>query len=418
MGAPGRFEQEEEEARGRNPAFILACLQELLASKAEFPIKVEGTHTLPYASELRSIEPDGSLVMKLIRPLPHELMPGALFEMLFSAGEQRYLGLVTFLKREAYLTYRFSRPESLRLSDRRRHKRFPFRPREMVDVLAQDAAVPSRGMTGPLVNLSQGGLAFRVDRIVKLDDGWRIPVASGFFDKGRPLPLLRIRNLPKVPNLDLRGSIAHVTEAQGQVLLGVGFGSLSAESESLLRMVLDLREKAFRASGASTSAEPRPKAPRRAGAAEPEPESAAEDPELAAPQALRALRRRTLGLAVVGGPESDRSRLLLQLRHAGFFRAEAYARVEDLEGLAVAPAPAREAHLLLLDPDAETLQEIRRTEQALQAMGRRPTLYFTVAPDPMAVLAEAGSWRLLDMPDGQDEAWLGVLDEVLEIADE
>ena len=164
-------------------------LEELRAAETEFPIKVEGTHTLPYTARLAELEHD-SMLLKLIRPLPHELIPGAPFEMLFATAEQRFKGLLTFQGRQGYLLYRFTIPTRLVPSDQRQHKRYPFRPREKAYVLAQDAGLPGFGLAGPLVNLSLGGLAFRVDRVVRLDDHMRLTLGLGFFEKGKTLPML------------------------------------------------------------------------------------------------------------------------------------------------------------------------------------------------------------------------------------
>lgn len=385
---------------GQDPGFIRQCLLDLLAGRVEFPIKVEGTHTLPYASEMLSLDGDRGLLLKLIRPLPHELAAGALFEMVFSAGEQRYQGLITFQKREAYLTYRFTTPTVLTLCDRRRHKRYPFRPRERVDVLAQDSILPGHGLSGPLHNLSMGGLAFRVDRIVRLDNGLRIPATTAFFDRGRALPLLRVLNLPKVPLVEARGSICHAQEVDGQVLLGIEFGDLAAESGSLLRQVLEIRERSFRTTGGPAAPEPRPERARPAPAAAPEPPT---DTPLAA---LVALRRRCRDLCLVGGPESAVGPLADRLREAGYRRIEILPSPEVLEGRPLDPAARPPALVFLLGPGS--LAEVRAVQQALGAWGRLPALFLGEDPDPLAGLAEEEAWRLL--PAQASAEWLDLLD--------
>lgn len=386
---------------GQDPAFILQCLQDLKAGRMEFPIKVEGAHTLPYASEVMDV--DGGLVLKLIRPLPHELAAGALFEMVFSAGEQRFQGLISFQKREAYLTYRFTVPTQLTLCDRRRHKRHPFRPRERVDVLAQDGAVPGHGLTGPLSNLSLGGLCLRVDRIVRLDSGLRIPPSTAFFERGRALPLLRILNLPKVPLLEARGSIAHAQEIDGQVLVGIEFGDLSPENGALLQQVLDIRERALRTSGASAG--PSPQAEQRP--ARP-PAAPKEAPEPAAPAPLRMLRRRTRDLWLVAGPEAGRARLADLLQSAGYVRTCVLPTPEELPECGADGGGPVPLLVVLLDPQPGTLATVRTAQQALGDWSRVPTLFLSSEPDPLTDLAEQGSWRLLQ--ESASRAWLEVLD--------
>jgi len=107
---------------------------------------VEGANTLPYFSTIKSVQWDkGFFILKLVRPLPHELLSGALFHVLCTAGEQRFECFITFQGREGYLQYRFHLPQFLTLSDRRNHKRYPFRPRESAYVILQDAGIPGLG---------------------------------------------------------------------------------------------------------------------------------------------------------------------------------------------------------------------------------------------------------------------------------
>lgn len=391
---------------GQDPAFIRKCMQDLLAGRLEFPIKVEGTHTLPYASEILAIDGDKALVLKLIRPLPHELAAGALFVMVFSAGEQRFQCLITFQKREAYLTYRFSFPTLLTLCDRRRHKRYRFRPRESVDVLAQDGAVPGHGMTGPLHNLSMSGLAFRVDRIVKLDNGLRIPATTAFFDRGRALPLVRIVNLPKVPLLEARGCVAHAQEVDGQVLLGIEFGDLTAENGTLLRQILDIRERSFRTTGGPASPEPKPE--RTCGRAA--PSVVAEAPGETPVAALTALRRRSRSVCLVGDPEAGGARLADLLREAGYFRVEVFPTPGRLAECPPDEGGRFQAMVVLMDPQPGSLAEVRSIQQSLGDWNRLPALYLSSDPDPLAGLAEEGTWRLLSWPEDRSGVWLDALD--------
>ncbi|MBK7294899.1 MAG: PilZ domain-containing protein, partial [Holophagaceae bacterium] len=97
--------------------------------------------------------------------------------------------------------------------------------------MAQDGVIPGHGISGPLVNLSEGGLAFRVDRVMRLDDHLRITPGLGFFERGKSFPLVKVRDLP-----DLRSSmprvLANAQERNGGIILGLQF--------------LDLREAEFR----------------------------------------------------------------------------------------------------------------------------------------------------------------------------
>jgi hypothetical protein len=107
---PGKPAKREEPVE--DPQILKEVFRLLLESEMEFPIKVEGTSTLPYTSRVQSLEDTNRvLTLKLVRPLPHELMQGAIFHMVFTVDEQRYEARITYLQREAYLQYRFSLPE-------------------------------------------------------------------------------------------------------------------------------------------------------------------------------------------------------------------------------------------------------------------------------------------------------------------
>ena len=126
-----------------DPAQIWFAMLDLHHQETEFQIKVEGTHTLPYTTRVQSLDREkGLLFLKLLRPLPHELAREAPFVMLFTAEDQRFEAPTLFQGREGHLLYRFTLPALLVPSDRRRHKRYPFRPREKAYVVAQDGMVP------------------------------------------------------------------------------------------------------------------------------------------------------------------------------------------------------------------------------------------------------------------------------------
>ena len=83
-------------------------------AETEFSIKVEGTSTLPYASRVQKLQFDqAGFVLKLVRPLPHELLSGAVFRMIFAVEEQRFEGLISLIGRDAYLQYGFHLPSGL-----------------------------------------------------------------------------------------------------------------------------------------------------------------------------------------------------------------------------------------------------------------------------------------------------------------
>lgn len=400
-----------------DPAQIRHAMAVLQQSEAEFPIKVEGTHTLPYTSRIQHIDGDKGLMhLKLIRPLPHELLVGAVFEMLFALGDHRFEAPVAFQGRESYLLYRFTLPARMVQCDRRGHKRYPFRPREKAYVLAQDAGLPGHGLAGPLVNLSLGGLAFRVDRVMRLDDHMRINPGVGFFDKGKELPMLKIRDLPKHPLFEARGMIANACERDGEIIVGVQFRELRDSEVHQIQEVLDIREQMQRSpatASASTQKDPRI----RAAAAEPSGPTARVNPAGGlAPDALLRLGRRTTSLVLAMAPGPSREEAAAALETAGYRRQIAVDSLEQaLEHLRVEQDAANRLLVLEVPPGADLpltgiqhlqreLGELRELPVALVRPGGMP-------PDTDDPLIRPLPWLGTDPTD-----WLPRLDEVAGLA--
>lgn len=397
-----------------DPLRIRRHLEELRVAETEFPIKVEGTHTLPYTARLVELE-KGSMHMKLIRPLPHELLPGAPFEMLFATAEQRFKGLVTFQGRQGYLLYRFSIPTRLVPSDQRQHKRYPFRPREKAYVLAQDGGLPGFGLAGPLVNLSLGGLAFRVDRVVRLDDHMRLTPGLGFFEKGKALPMLKIRDLPKLPLFEARGLIANACEREGEIVLGVQFGELGPAELAELQEVLDFREKLQRAGSQSSASSTLP-APREGRTAAQRDVPATASPRVnpagaESPEALKRLGRRTAGLVLAMPPGPLREGVQTALAGGGYLRVETVDALHQALALLRADKGASNRLLLaLLDPVRESdLAEIRALQRDQGELRELPVALLGATAIPGL---EDGLIRPLPLPGEGAGTWLDTLDEI------
>lgn len=395
-----------------DPRQIRRHLEDLRASEVEFPIKVEGTHTLPYTARIQALEAD-ALHLKLIRPLPHEMAPGAPFEMLFATPHQRFKAPLSFLGRAGYLLYRFSLPTRLVPSDQRQHKRYPFRPREKAYVLAQDGGLPGHGLAGPLVNLSLGGLAFRVDRVVRLDDHMRLTPGLGFFEKGKALPMLKIRDLPKLALFETRGVLANAFEREGEIILGVQFGELGPTELAQLQEVLEFRERLQRASSSPSPTpirEGRPAGDAREAAALGGPRL--NPAGLETPQALKLLGRRSTGLVLAMPPGLGRDHVEAALAQGGYLRVDT---VDSLhQALAILRADKGGAGCVLLtamDTLGEgDLVEIRALQRDLGDLRELPVAILMEGPAPDL---DESLIRALPFPGATDgSAWLHELDDV------
>ncbi len=404
MAKPRSGKPEENETRIEDPEVLRATFLEILNAGVEFPIKVEGTHTLPYFSTVKALDWDqGTLVLKLVRPLPHELLVGAVFHFLCSAGEQRFEGFLEYRGREGYLQYTFRVPTFLVLADRRIHPRYPFRPRESAYVILQDADVPGLGVAGPLANISMGGLAMRVDRIIRLDTGIRIPPASAVFQRGKGFPRVRVQGLPRLHVLEVRGITAHAYERGTEVILGLSFAGLSGEEEAALRAALDIRDRLQRGALAGSRPESGPIVLRSENRSAPPEAAAPLDPEAPAFGAdlLRRLRRRTALVALVKAPGPARDSLEARLREAGFLRLQVAGTLEELAA-ALADEPRRRApRLYLVDlatahtGDAEPLEAVRAIERGVSGGAGAPTVILCDDVDPTLLLSQAAQTRYL-----------------------
>ncbi len=420
-GKPGGREEPIED-----PQVLADALQALLGSGMEFSIKVEGTSTLPYASVLQKIEPDTrQVVLKLMRPLPHELMSGAIFRAVFAVEEQRYEALMAYVGRDAYLQYRFVQPEHLFYADRRRHRRFPFRPRESAYVIASDGGIPGLGVAGPLVNVGLGGVCLRVDRVLKLDDGVRIPASTALFTRGSSFPRIRIQDLPRAPLLEVSGHVTHASERGTEVLLGFDFGELPADAARILSESLTFREKVLQARGGSVVSElPGGVKPdtgshsRAAQAAEGEAVPGREPGALAiASDPLHLLRRKAASLMLIGGDSTLLARCREWLWRGGYHRVEEVPDPETAErelsshGVFLPKLVIADVSMALAEGQ-EPLAAVLALEKRLAPIRKVPAVILCEDLDPMLMLRQTEGTRILLCQDDA-ERWLAALDELL-----
>jgi CheY-like chemotaxis protein len=421
----------------KDPDFIANAMRDLMLSGEEFPVKVEGTKTLPYSAILIKLDAC-QIVVKLVRPLPPALANGALFEMVFATQDKRFEGRITFIGREGYLQYRFVAPRSLLASDRRLWKRYPIRPREDFHVAAQDSDIPGHGLTGPLLNLSLGGLAFRVDRMVRLEDGMPIRPGAHLFDRGKILSLLRIRGLPRGAVLEARGVVVRVQEANSELQLGVQFTGLGESEKLSLARLLETRERqSTQGSGGFSGASIAMEWPVGASASEvresaepPEPESV-DDPdleaepepeasaaELAGMAALATLDRRSTRILLVAPPGEDCQRITEHLQDEGFWRLDSVPGLFEAHAAwkAAGPSPFR---LLLVDLEPsradglEPMGAVRHLEPLLRSFGEIPVAFVTRAPDPLMELMGRPGFAALSQDQASGPGWADVLSKLL-----
>jgi len=424
--------EEKPEENVSDPKILKEMLQLLLDSETEFFIKVDGTATLPYASTVVDREFDKKLfTIKLMRPLPHEMLEGAPFQMLFAIGSQRYEAIIAFRGREAYLRYRFSLPSELIRADRRDERRFAFRPREMAYVIASDGGIPGIGVAGPVVNISVGGMAMRVDRMLKLDSGMRIPPSTARFERGMSFPRIRIQDLPNLPLLEVNGQVSHAMEHGSEIVVGFSFRELEEGQLKQLSHCLDYRELMMKTSSFTRADIPKidhekvdpdivepappvmekeeaPTARRQRWSSEP-----SSDP-------LLRLKRKTTLLRLLAGGSETATRFQETLWNHGYHRLEVFPDFAKLQAMDSAGQPP----LLLADlalaetADLEPLAALRSLEHQAEPLGYKTLVVLCTKVDPALLLGQSASTLFLPLENGDPAAWIEILDKLLGLSAE
>ncbi len=397
-----------------DPAQIWLAMLDLHRQETEFQIRVEGAHTLPYSARIEALDREkGLLFLKLFRPLPHELALEAPFAMLFTAEDQRFEAPTLFRGRESYLLYRFTLPALLVPSDRRRHKRYPFRPREKAYVVAQDGTVPGYGLSGPLVNLCLGGLAFRVDRVLRLDDHMRITPNLSFYERGKDLPALGIRDLPGLQVFQCRGVLANAIERDGEIIVGVQFGELKESELKELQGVLNLRDLKQRASISLGTEAPREAASREPASRKQEPAGRMSPAGALNPEALLRLGRRSTRVLLAMAPGPDRDGICAALGEAGYLLLEC----ADSLGQALTDLPTdHHAVMPLLLFEASSLEAppvaaLRAHRQAVGDWLDLPVALICPRGQPLPPSGDPGL-RPLPWPETGEAEWTEILDDL------
>jgi CheY-like chemotaxis protein len=228
----------------RDPSLILAYLEDLVRTGEEVGVAVQGHATLPARLEAVGVEPP-RLKVHLGQPLPVTWIRRKEILLSFSMDGVCLQAPVRFLERADYLEAVFSMPESVARADRRSRVRVRFGPREKATVTVLEGLVGARGATGPLVDLSMGGLCMRLDRAINLRGKDPLAVSPATFPRGTHFPVVRIDQLPHAPILVCAGVVAHIQESAGGILMGLQFQDLGDLESQIIRQVLGRRLPGF-----------------------------------------------------------------------------------------------------------------------------------------------------------------------------
>ncbi|MGA2082243.1 MAG: hypothetical protein ABSH53_16775 [Holophaga sp.] len=253
-----------------------------------------------------------------------------------------------------------------------------------------------------------------VREVLRMDDGIRIPVNAGLFDRSKGLPRFRIQDLPRLPLMEGRGMSAHATWAGSELVLGVTFTELPPAEEAALTECLAFREKMFRGGAAARPGE----AGGEAGEEAPAPEEAAPEAPAEVPVLLR-LQRRSARVVLVMAEGPVRAGVQETLRRHGYHRQEAVADLARLAPLCDPFQRRAPPALVLADlamarsGDAEPLAAVRIIESRMAELGNPRTVVLCGEVDPTLSLVQGPRTRFLPYPDGDGSRWVETLDGML-----
>jgi hypothetical protein len=264
------------------------------------------------------------------------------------------------------------------------------------------------------VNLSLGGLAFRVDRVIRMDDQLRITPSLSFFEKGKVLPMLKIRDLPKLPLFETRGMVANAVERGGEIVVGVQFAGLGDSEIRLLLEVLSPRDQMQRtsATAAVSSASVKEAKGRTSPQKSLSPFQRADPSGTQTPNALTLLARRSMGVVLAMAPGPDRVSLQASLASAGYLRLESTDNLEQaLECLRADEGTA--SRLLLLESPSGTQVQLRDIRTFQRELGElRELSVALLQAHGLPPETEDPLIRPLPWPGPDNPSWLPLLDEL------
>ncbi len=331
--------QPDREPSLRDREQILAWLEELARVRTPLALraKEEDAHGSTVKVELVN-ELKGSFTLSFLHQPPGDWKVGQLMHLNFPLDGQRFRAAVRFAGLGGYLQREFKLPEAIYHAERRGLMRTRFTARERPTVAVLEELFQGFGLSGPVLNLSMGGLAFRVERAMDIRHDRRLSVKGDLLAPGRRMALVRIQDLPHIPTLECGAVIAHFNAVTEGVVAGLAFEGMGSLEAQYLAKLLTLRMPTFgrgfprkRRRGEleahpdenlealeETPAFEEPQPPR-------EVEEALSDRELLeirvamkAPDRLAQLRKRTRQILVLHSDELDRAILVATLQVDGY----------------------------------------------------------------------------------------------------
>ncbi len=219
---------------------ILAYLEALFRQGSELLAHLPGDRLDPYAVRLEMIsEGKGTFTVRLKSHPLREPGKGMLTEFLFTMDGQRFLAKAECLGRSSAERNEFRLPQSICRADRRRGSRVRFGIRERAQVVALESLFEGVGLSGQLLNLSQEGCAFRLEKAIDIRTDRRLALRRDALSSVTKLGLIRLKEIPNAPVMDLSGAVSHCEARTEGLVVGLSFPTKGGfETQVIERLLL------------------------------------------------------------------------------------------------------------------------------------------------------------------------------------
>ncbi len=226
----------------RDPEQILAYLECLFRLGSELLLHLPGDSLAPYPVVLDQIsEGKGTFTIRMRKQPAREPGKGMPTEFWFNLDGLRFLARAECVGRPCPLKNEFRLPDCISHAERRGGGRARFNLREKAQVLALESLFEGTGLSGKLLNLGRGGCAFRVEKAIDIRTDKKLAPSTSLVRPGKDLGLLRLKEIPGIPLVDLTGVLAHGGTRSEGLVVGLAFTGLKGSDAQAIDRLLAAR---------------------------------------------------------------------------------------------------------------------------------------------------------------------------------
>ena len=225
---------------------ILAWLEELARIRTVMDLTMSVSDLLPISAKVELVgEETRSCTLSLLWTPVVEPVPGQQVNLVFPLDGQRFKTTLVYQGRGGYKQYRFALPFAIQHAERRDATRVTLRSRERFRIVVLQHLMEGLGFNGELMDLSMGGCAFLIHRVIQIQTEKRVAISPGLLTPGTRLSLVRLMDLPHLPTLECGGRVSHMRQWSGGVNMGIAFENIGALETSTLGKLMTERVPGF-----------------------------------------------------------------------------------------------------------------------------------------------------------------------------